>query len=521
MLLDVSGSMTLGGQQTGRTRLQTAIRAVELAVNSLSTSDFFNVIVFNDEVRTVSCFDKTLARATNLNKREVLNGLAEVEAEGGTNFVAAFERAFDMLEFSANNASSQCEATILFITDGISGDPRQLIRERQARLRLPARIFSYSISTEADRRMAYNIAKENNGAFNTVRDDAPSGQLARIMGEYYNYFGDGFAAWSPPYFDANGLGLMVTRSEPVFEERSEGDSASTSSTLIGVVGVDVTLSEVEEAVLNDLASEDSYAFLVNRDGEAVVHPRLKVHASPNFPDVAVLEASDSDLDFRAEFERLVRRPLLLRIAGTARMVMPRLYSKGDASTEGVRKEYQNVTYAFTQIIDTDFMLCLALLDSFVAPRELAPMAVAEWRARDAAVRVREAMRGGPGAGPTTAQPAVYHSLFKKSSLQELGGEYADQVTITTDPDSANHPGVPVSYSHSMFALAPKLYCDTSSYLKGPCSRPRTETLLELVNEGDEYALCFLSVDISFFFFFLYHLCHHLYDAIHPRKLDSI
>ena len=36
------------------------------------------------------------------------------------------------------------------------------------------------------------------------------------------------------------------------------------------------LSDIEEIVLNELASEAGYAFIVSRDGEAIIHPRLQV-----------------------------------------------------------------------------------------------------------------------------------------------------------------------------------------------------------------------------------------------------
>jgi hypothetical protein len=477
ILLDTSGSMALGaGDQT---RLAVAVNAVKLVINSLSAADFFNVILFNDNVRTVSCFNSTLARATSINKRTILETLDAIEPSGGTNFNPAFELAFRMLSSSdASTASSGCQATILFITDGISGDPRPLIRAEQAkRAGNRVRIFSYSISSEADRRMAYDIARENGGAFLTVRDAGRSNRLPRFVSRYYDHFGDGFPAWSAPYIDANGLGLMVTRAVPVFVP-STNPAAVGGSELLGVVGIDVTMREIEQIILNEVASEDSYAFLMNRDGEALVHPRFKVHSTPVFPDITQLETTDSDVAEREAFNQNVRLPIVNGLDGSYRLVMPRLYSKGDQSTEGVRKEYRNVTYYFATIPNTEFILCLALLDSFIKPRDIAHIPLPRWKNEVVA------QRRADGEQQTDWQPSLFHALFSPSALKDYGAR-AGFVDLKMDPANPVHPNVPVAPSHAMFALAPTLYCDAEAYLQKPCARDISERIISLVNDNDD------------------------------------
>jgi hypothetical protein len=475
ILLDTSGSMALGAG--AQTRLTVAVDAVKLVINSLSAADFFNVILFNDNVRTVSCFNSTLARATAINKRTILETLDAIEPSGGTNFNPAFELAFRMLGSSdASTASSGCQATILFITDGISGDPRPLIRAEQAkRAGNRVRIFSYSISSEADRRMAYDIARENDGAFLTVRDAGRSNRLPRFVSRYYDHFGDGFPAWSAPYIDANGLGLMVTRAVPVFVPSA---GAAGGSELLGVVGIDVTMREIEQIILNEVASEDSYAFLMNRDGEALVHPRFKVHTTPVFPDITQLETTDSDVAEREAFNQNVRLPIVNGLDGSYRLVMPRLYSKGDQSTEGVRKEYRNVTYYFATIPNTEFILCLALLDSFIKPRDIAHIPLARWKSEVVA------QRRADGEQQTDWQPSLFHALFSPSALQDYGAR-AGFVDLKMDPTNPVHANVAVAPSHAMFALAPTLYCDAEAYLEKPCARDVSERIISLVNDNDD------------------------------------
>jgi len=71
------------------------------------------------------------------------------------------------------------------------------------------------------------------------------------------------ASWSPVYTDATGLGLVTTASCPVF---------NTAGELIGVVGLDVTLSDMAANVESTRVLESGYTFLVDQDGQSVALP---------------------------------------------------------------------------------------------------------------------------------------------------------------------------------------------------------------------------------------------------------
>ena len=124
------------------------------------------------------------------------------------------------------------------------------------------------------------------------------------------------------------------------------------------------LSDIEEIVLNELASEAGYAFIVSRDGEAIIHPRLQVGNLKGFVSIfsffvdrfmihqislilyywkvlvlikniqvwffkIVLCCSKFTIFFFEidEFVKLVREPMVRGLDGEMRLVMPRLYSK--------------------------------------------------------------------------------------------------------------------------------------------------------------------------------------------------
>ncbi len=64
-----------------------------------------------------------------------------------------------------------------------------------------------------------------------------------------------------PYIDANGLGLMITIAKEVYN----------GAELVGVIAVDLTISQIEETILNIQFLETGYAFLINEDGLTIAH----------------------------------------------------------------------------------------------------------------------------------------------------------------------------------------------------------------------------------------------------------
>ncbi len=71
------------------------------------------------------------------------------------------------------------------------------------------------------------------------------------------------ALWSPVYTDATGLGLVTTASSPAFNAAGE---------LVGVVGLDVTLSDLAANVESTRVLESGYTFLVDQNGQSVAMP---------------------------------------------------------------------------------------------------------------------------------------------------------------------------------------------------------------------------------------------------------
>ncbi len=71
------------------------------------------------------------------------------------------------------------------------------------------------------------------------------------------------AVWTPVYQDATGLGLVTTVAMPVHDHDNR---------LVGVVGLDITLSELQSNIHDSTFSKGSYSFLVDEQGRALVLP---------------------------------------------------------------------------------------------------------------------------------------------------------------------------------------------------------------------------------------------------------
>jgi GAF domain-containing protein/HAMP domain-containing protein len=71
------------------------------------------------------------------------------------------------------------------------------------------------------------------------------------------------ALWSPVYVDATGLGLVTTASSPAINRAGE---------LAGIVGFDITLTDMTASVEAARVLESGYTFLMDQDGQSVALP---------------------------------------------------------------------------------------------------------------------------------------------------------------------------------------------------------------------------------------------------------
>jgi len=337
LLIDSSNSMMIND------RFERVTAAASRIINTLSESDFINVIFFDSEAH-MSCFNRTLVRATPDNKQILMDFILSAETSEGTDFHAAFSTAFEMIQHSLDaGVGSGCpsDTVILFLTDGQSDDPSDYIDAHD--LKGLVKIFSYVVGKPTDTGVPMSLACNNDGSFATVSD---TGDIGAVLSNYYMHMGHGTASWTLPYFGSSQGQLMVTYAIPVYSSKEQ---------LLGVVGVDLPLAAVEEAINAVLAQSggNGYAFLVDFEGDAVFHPDFKASSTLRFFDIELQETLVNTEDFlrttrkATEFYASVRRSMVDGTRGTRKLAVTRNYLPSGLYT-------LNVTYFFTPVAGTAF-----------------------------------------------------------------------------------------------------------------------------------------------------------------------
>nr|CAG4715156.1 unnamed protein product [Naegleria fowleri] len=220
-VLDVSSSMSMNH------RIEIAVFAVENVIDGLTERDRVGIVFFSSSAFFCSLHGKTLLLATPENKKLLKACLEDMMPFGETNFENAFELAFDLFEAEASNSSFNlmptCEKVILFLTDGEitdGEDPTPLIERENEKF--DAKIFSFSLGSDADLEIPKRIACKNRGLWNKISDHNLL-DLRTQMSSYYEYLSfrltDQHVTWSDPFMDVTGLGEIVSVSSPCISQR--------------------------------------------------------------------------------------------------------------------------------------------------------------------------------------------------------------------------------------------------------------------------------------------------------------
>ena len=108
-----------------------AILTIRTIISTLGDNDYFNVIYFNDEPRFLhTCFNNTMARATDQNKEEFKALLQVMETRSVANFEVALIKAYETLLNFQNGTDTKdrkprtpaCSRAIMLLTDGALSD---------------------------------------------------------------------------------------------------------------------------------------------------------------------------------------------------------------------------------------------------------------------------------------------------------------------------------------------------------------------------------------------------------------
>ena len=278
LIIDVSTSMLNYG------RLGLAQEAAITVIQTLTSSDFVTVVIFNETANQLLIPEQaagTLIRATydNIDALSEIVRNIKIDNNALTNFEAAFNLAFDILNTTGENTSN-CHTAVLFLTDGHpnKGKTSQdyfecLVKERSQN----AVIFTYTLGAVRAETAAITkgIACASNGIYAHVDD---GGNLREQLSQYYDYFaslrraGDDAVTWVEPYEDYAGAGLLVTASKAIYN--FEFDPAR----LIGVAAVDIQVDDLEMAAME---AELNFDTLIQHLASRNTCPRIDIRNLSN------------------------------------------------------------------------------------------------------------------------------------------------------------------------------------------------------------------------------------------------
>ena len=154
-------------------RLECMQEAAKRVLDTLTFSDRVAIVSFDTRAQVYAREGKYVYQATEENKKILRDAIDNFEATGATNFLDAFEKAFEVLDNSIRQELTvSCgggisgQTAILFLTDGVVTDPpewdveeiqdevERVVVERLAALEertgRPPFLFTYSISDNRD-----------------------------------------------------------------------------------------------------------------------------------------------------------------------------------------------------------------------------------------------------------------------------------------------------------------------------------------------------------------------------------
>jgi tetratricopeptide (TPR) repeat protein len=149
--------------------------------------------------------------------------------------------------------------------------------------------------------------------------------------------GDDSVVFTEPYIDLS-VGLVISIGRPVRFD---------NGTLIGVVSADVSMSTINEKVLNLEVLDNGYSYLLDRNGVVVAHPDLDPFDDP-LP-IELLEFASTSSTEAVAFSNLLSTTVLIEASGL----------------EEFQKEGQTWHMAFVNVTNTEYVLAIVVPNSDV------------------------------------------------------------------------------------------------------------------------------------------------------------
>ncbi|XP_072758498.1 voltage-dependent calcium channel subunit stolid isoform X2 [Anoplolepis gracilipes] len=262
------------------------ITTTRVILDTLGPNDYVNVYRYGENAEEiVQCFKDSLVQASPENIHEMKIALSYVKHEDpATNISAALSTAFEILhKYNRTGQGSQCNQAIMLITSDTSGPPMEVIK-RYNWPHMPVRIFTYLIGGDKSPELR-NMACTNKGFYARITNmDEIHDKvfeyvkvLARPMVLYQH---DHPLHWSPGYIGGkssmygkeNRGQLMTSVTAPILDRRNY---TVKTANLLGIVGTDVPVEEIQKLVPPYKLGVNGYSFIVDNNGRVLYHPDLR------------------------------------------------------------------------------------------------------------------------------------------------------------------------------------------------------------------------------------------------------
>ncbi|XP_077255179.1 voltage-dependent calcium channel subunit stolid isoform X1 [Temnothorax americanus] len=263
------------------------IATAKIVLDTLGPDDYVNVYRYGENAEEiVQCFKDSLVQASPENVHEMKVALSTVKHEDtATNISAALSTAFEILhKYNRTSQGSQCNQAIMLITSDTDGPPTEVIK-RYNWPHMPVRLFTYLIGGDKSPDLQ-NTACTNKGFYARITN---ADEIHNKVFEYVKvlarpmvlYQHDHPLHWSPAYVGgkSNRYGrenrgqLMTSVTAPILDRRNY---TVKTANLLGIVGTDVPVEEIQKLVPPYKLGVNGYSFIVDNNGRVLYHPDLRL-----------------------------------------------------------------------------------------------------------------------------------------------------------------------------------------------------------------------------------------------------
>ncbi|XP_065176817.1 voltage-dependent calcium channel subunit alpha-2/delta-1-like [Sycon ciliatum] len=467
-------------------RWEMAKKAVSSILHSLSRDDQVSVVCargdnvspggrrFQYNPVVLGCQKDKMMRATASNRIKLLEDLDSQNPMGsGVSHRAALDT---LLSFFP--AASTCQKVLIFVTDGKDMDPdvfKNVCYDKNrgsfgcGALKTDFASLYSAVNTAHTTKSIHvvgietgmegstlpgTLACKNEGVY--IRLNSTSNIRTRLM-PYFSYLArlantesDAIRP-TAPYVDASGLGRIITLSRAVYDPHD-------ARKLLGVVGVDAVLDDVENTLLDDQFGL-SYAFLIDTEGRAIIHPRLKPSSElvddPVYPHISKLELHNGKPSAFSETNGVLAN-MVAQKTGQRTVTGPRAQQRGALQDGLVWVDSVQFTYHYTAVKSTQYSFAFVVTKDDASQVTLNQLSYTAGQARN-----------------------YYHEVSKYDS--------ANRTTIGYTTNSNNYNNLAVALTASTFKLAGQAFCDPTRYLLS--DEPNSTLVDSYYNSGAMLAAC--------------------------------